>query len=86
MQNQLEFHCRLMTNFEALLVSPYLKAFLSIFMKRFLHFSLFDELQSWQVGLNFVCCFNRTLRVQTSKFSVIVVSTLALKVFDLLPR
>ena len=39
---------RLKTNFEALLVSPYLRALLSIFTKQVLYFSLFDELQGWQ--------------------------------------
>ena len=36
-----------MTNFEALLVSAYLRAFLPIFKKQFLHFSLFDELDRY---------------------------------------
>ena len=36
-------------NFEELLVSPYLRAFVAIFRKQFLYFPLFNELQGWQV-------------------------------------
>ena len=43
-QTQLEVKCWLMTDFEALLFSPYLRAFLPISRKQFLYFSLFDEI------------------------------------------
>ena len=49
LQTQLEGHRGLTTNFEALLVSPYLRAFLPIFKRQLLYFSLFGELQDWQV-------------------------------------
>ena len=54
-----------MTNFEALLVFPYLRAFLPIFRKQSLYFSLFGELQGWQVRdeiLNFA--FNQQKRAE----------------------
>ena len=49
LQTQLEGHRGLTTNFEALLVPPYLRAFLPIFKRQLLYFSLFGELQDWQV-------------------------------------
>ena len=45
LDTQLEGHRELTTNFEEFLVSPCLRAFLSIFRKQFSYFSLFDELQ-----------------------------------------
>ena len=40
-----------MTNFEPLLASPYLRAFLLIFRKQFLYSSFFDERQGWKVSV-----------------------------------